>query len=606
MVAYATFSPDGSSIATVSFDSTARIWDVKTWQPLFSPLPHVEWLPPQQSKPPVFAVAFSPDGQRVVTGGLDGMLRLWNAATGQPISVRMEHHGQVRRVSFSPDGRFIVSAGFDGAVHFWDAHTGQLAEATLNLHAAAMQASFDSEGRRVATISSAGEVRVWHVTADAPVNVGRATMSGNGERYVTFSENEFRVRNARNDSPLTPPRDAGGIIVTGICNFSGQRIALRTQSEGAGSELIHIFNESGEPLSEFVVPSPGRHWWLNESGTRLITGSEKNVFLWDASNGKLIFGPPKYSGPVQVAAFSPNEKFLAMAIGSNVFVLDPNSGAELLPPFALSQKVKSISFSPDSRWLATGGGEGSFNPAGALIWNLGMGKSNGVSISHADAIAVVNFSHDGWSIATASDDYHAGIWTPSTGKPVFRLLPFVAQVHTAAFSADDRWLLTATYFEAQVWDARTGHAVTPRFVDPSVLSGAGFCAGGKRIWVQSRRGLLFWNLPRENSSPDELIAFTENLGVTVSGSVRGNEAEAALAELRRSCAAARARTDNVEAWHREQEELCEAQGDWFAAQFHLERLSAKTPRDAALRERSEKIKDRLDASLSPVVVPATR
>jgi WD40 repeat protein len=60
-----------------------------------------------------FGAEFSPDGRRLVTGGVDGAVRLWDAATGRPLAVLHEHADVVNAVSFGPDGRTILSASDD-------------------------------------------------------------------------------------------------------------------------------------------------------------------------------------------------------------------------------------------------------------------------------------------------------------------------------------------------------------------------------------------------------------------------------------------------------------------------------------------------------------
>ncbi|QEL13456.1 WD40 repeat domain-containing protein [Limnoglobus roseus] len=64
------FSPDGSRIVTGSEDKTARVWDAKTGTELLALMGHSEEL---------FSVAFSPDGSRVATGSRDGTARIWDA-----------------------------------------------------------------------------------------------------------------------------------------------------------------------------------------------------------------------------------------------------------------------------------------------------------------------------------------------------------------------------------------------------------------------------------------------------------------------------------------------------------------------------------------------
>ena len=65
-------------------------------------------------------VAFSPDGQRIISGSWDRTLRLWDANSGQPIGAPMAGHSKpVSSVAFSPDGRRIVSGSWDGTVRLW-------------------------------------------------------------------------------------------------------------------------------------------------------------------------------------------------------------------------------------------------------------------------------------------------------------------------------------------------------------------------------------------------------------------------------------------------------------------------------------------------------
>src|SRR5437764_452934 len=79
----------------------------------------------------VWSVAFSADGKRIVSGGRDQTVRVWDAQTGvEPRSLK-GHTDWVNSVAFSPDGKRIASGSGGGLnkvgeVKVWDAQTGQL------------------------------------------------------------------------------------------------------------------------------------------------------------------------------------------------------------------------------------------------------------------------------------------------------------------------------------------------------------------------------------------------------------------------------------------------------------------------------------------------
>ena len=78
------FSPDGTRIASGSDDNTVRLWDAATGQPIGHPLTgHTD---------AVSSVAFSPDGTRIASGSGDNTVRLWDAATGQPVGDPLTGH----------------------------------------------------------------------------------------------------------------------------------------------------------------------------------------------------------------------------------------------------------------------------------------------------------------------------------------------------------------------------------------------------------------------------------------------------------------------------------------------------------------------------------
>jgi WD40 repeat protein len=73
----------------------------------------------------VAAVAFSPDGTSLAAACSDGVIRLWDVASGDLRHTFSGHVGAVRRLAFAPDGRTLASLGDDRAINLWHLGTGQ-------------------------------------------------------------------------------------------------------------------------------------------------------------------------------------------------------------------------------------------------------------------------------------------------------------------------------------------------------------------------------------------------------------------------------------------------------------------------------------------------
>jgi WD40 repeat protein len=87
------------------------VWDAATGRLMSGPLRHKEM---------VWAVAFSPDSQMVLTGSEDGTARLWDASTGMPVGPQLWHRKAVQAVAFSPVGDCVLTGSEDGTAGLWD------------------------------------------------------------------------------------------------------------------------------------------------------------------------------------------------------------------------------------------------------------------------------------------------------------------------------------------------------------------------------------------------------------------------------------------------------------------------------------------------------
>jgi WD40 repeat protein len=133
-------------VVTASSDNTARVWDAASGETISVLQGHTG---------PVLTAAFSPNGKWVVTASDDKTARLWEAATGESLAVLSGHVNGLVDAVFSPDSKFVVTSGLDRTARVWNASTGEALMVIGTVHPehgnAVTTPSFSPDGKFVVT-----------------------------------------------------------------------------------------------------------------------------------------------------------------------------------------------------------------------------------------------------------------------------------------------------------------------------------------------------------------------------------------------------------------------------------------------------------------------
>jgi WD40 repeat protein len=151
-------SPDGRMMLSGGYDRIARIWRLADRR-LLRQLPGHEGT--------IWSVAWSPDGQRLATAGEDKTIRIWRAADGALLHVLRGHDLNVWVVRFSPDSRLLASGSFDHSIRLWDAETGALVRRLPGHAQAVVNLAFSPDGRLLASGGDDSTVRLWRISDGA-------------------------------------------------------------------------------------------------------------------------------------------------------------------------------------------------------------------------------------------------------------------------------------------------------------------------------------------------------------------------------------------------------------------------------------------------------
>jgi WD40 repeat protein len=479
--------------------------------------------------------AYSPDGHRVVSGGFDGEVQIWDADTGAQIKALKGHSSPVSGVAFSPDGRRVVAANDSGELSLWDAdnYAAIAAASTPTEGSAIRTVAFSPDGRHIGTGGSLGDVRVWDAQTLQPSaqlvpwhtgEVAIVAFSPDGRILASGSrDTTIRLWNADTGQPIGEPLRGHRDAVKSVAFSSdGHRLA-----SGSADTTVWIWDVTdsahpvGRPLADAAPDEPQdantapvNSVAFNPSdrrGSVLITGSaDGSVRWWQVDSGYSVRLPLTTEGDsVEAVAFGPGGSSILSCRTSGIQIW--SNPAMAIPLGGHTDTVWSVAFGPDGRRIVSGSKDKTLR-----LWNADTGQPVGAPLTgHTAPVNSVAFSPDGHRIVSGSRDDTLRLWSPDTGQPVGApLTGHTAPVNSVAFSSDGHRIVSGSDDKTlRLWNADTGQPVgAPLTGHTAPVNSVAFSPDGHHIVSGSRDDTLrLWNADTGQPIEPPLTGHTDSV-----------------------------------------------------------------------------------------------
>jgi WD40 repeat protein len=201
------FSPDGRQLATGGFDSTLRVWDVESGQLRYQrsgPATYVD----DPIRKALGTLAISPDGAFIVAGfgrpshhlyDYEQTAKVWELATGRELQVLSGHSNTICSIAFSPDGTQLATAGDDRQVQLWSVRDWSPA-GTLAGNERFKSVAYSPNGKWIATGAGNGTIAIWDSSSRRPLR--ELTGHRSGVPCLMFSPDSPTLASAGWDSTV--------------------------------------------------------------------------------------------------------------------------------------------------------------------------------------------------------------------------------------------------------------------------------------------------------------------------------------------------------------------------------------------------------------------
>lgn len=438
-------SPNGETLASGGNDSAIKLWHLYTgkWQATL-----------QGHTAAVLSLAFHPQSTILVSGSDDATLKIWSLTTEQPLYSIKAHKDAISAIAISPDGLTLASASNDTTVKLWNLKTGKL-RSTLKHTSEVLSIAISPDNQMVLSATQS-EVKAWHMetgklmyqcdNGDAPLTLYQDTFvsSHQGCRIHTWQRDTGKLTHTHYGywglTALSLSTD-GTLLASGSEDGTTQVLDLRT------GKLLHILAGHQDSVWSILLPNSQTLATASEDGT-LCLWQVRNTEAIPQEQWQCVYTLNGHSDCISGLAFSPKGLQLASSSEDGTIRLwNPYTGTLLHTLTGDEGGVFSVAISPNGRLLASSGHFAHSIQVFDLETHELIYKLNG--FGH------LTMSEDGEMLVSSGGGIQ--IWALSTGKCLRTLCNDTPVTQPIALSPDGSLLASSDpQGNISLWNPHTG------------------------------------------------------------------------------------------------------------------------------------------------------
>jgi WD40 repeat protein/tRNA A-37 threonylcarbamoyl transferase component Bud32 len=389
-------------------------------------------------------VAVRPDQHTVVSGGDDGMIKLWSFPLSRELATWNAHTGGVDCLAFSPDGRFCVSAGKDSSLKVWDIALSALIR-TIPVNGGAISISFSTNSNVFATACRDHTIKIWELSSGKviqTVKTGQDQIS-----QIAFSPVASRVLAANANGGITiwnldepPHKRQFNPLENCLAVAYSPDGALTLRGDAQGAVKLYQSESSQTGKSNMRMVSAVTTVAFSANGRRILAGArDGSISVWDlaaASREPSVRLADAEESVTAISTFGDNRLAIAASRDGKIRIWDTDPNQSVRRLHAADFTVSRALFSPDGLSILSVDGDGQLK-----LWDAATRFLLLTAGEHEGNVYDVAFAQDGRQAVAGGEDKIVRIWDVHEGRELKKFPAVSAPIRSIRFSTDNKMVI---------------------------------------------------------------------------------------------------------------------------------------------------------------------